>query len=63
MSGPVRILQGMRDVDVPWQHAMKAVQCLETDDLDITLVKGGDHRLSTANDLERLGRTLSDITR
>lgn len=51
---PVRILQGARDEDVPWQHAMTLVSCLAEDDVVFTLVKDGDHRLSRPEDLERL---------
>nr|TFG53638.1 MAG: alpha/beta hydrolase [Hyphomicrobiales bacterium] len=53
LSCPVRILQGMKDLDVPWQHAMKLVERLEGD-AAITLVKQGDHRLSTEQDLVRI---------
>jgi len=63
VKGPVRILQGMRDDDVPWQHAMKAIDSLDTDDIEITLIKAGDHRLSTPPDLERLGATLHEVLR
>ncbi|MEM1192955.1 MAG: alpha/beta hydrolase [Pseudomonadota bacterium] len=62
VSGPVRILQGMRDEDVPWAHALRVVDCLDSDDIDCTLVKDGDHRLSSGRDLDRLGRTLTEIT-
>ncbi len=51
---PVRILQGMRDPDVPWQHALAFADQLETDDVSITLVKDGDHRLSDDQNLARL---------
>ncbi|MEW6123363.1 MAG: alpha/beta hydrolase [Pseudomonadota bacterium] len=51
---PVRILQGVLDTDVPWQHAMSLVSCLAEDDVVFTLVKDGDHRLSRPEDLERM---------
>ena len=51
---PVRILQGMKDEDVPWNHAMRLVEMLESTDVTITLSKSGDHRLSTPADIERL---------
>jgi alpha-beta hydrolase superfamily lysophospholipase len=51
---PVHILQGMADPDVPWQHAMALVEHLATDDVTVTLVKDGDHRLSRPQDLDKL---------
>ncbi|HEX2137360.1 MAG TPA: alpha/beta hydrolase [Microvirga sp.] len=51
---PVHILQGMRDPDVPWTHAMQLVEHLPGDSVTLTLVKDGDHRLSRPEDLERL---------
>ena len=53
-SGPVRILQGMKDEPVPWQHALKIVDALESDNVELTFVKDGDHSLSRPHDLERL---------
>lgn len=52
--GPVHILQGMRDEDVPWEHAMRLVERLAGDPVSITLVKDGDHRLSRDADVARL---------
>jgi pimeloyl-ACP methyl ester carboxylesterase len=51
---PVRILQGVEDPDVPWQHAVEIVSRLASDDVVLTLVKDGDHRLSRPEDIERL---------
>lgn len=51
---PVRILQGVKDEDVPWQHAVELVSRLARDDVVLTLVKDGDHRLSRPEDIERL---------
>jgi pimeloyl-ACP methyl ester carboxylesterase len=50
----VRILQGVEDQDVPWQHAVELVSRLASDDVVLTLVKDGDHRLSRPEDIERL---------
>jgi pimeloyl-ACP methyl ester carboxylesterase len=51
---PVRILQGVQDPDVPWKHAQELVTRLAHDDVVLTLVKDGDHRLSRPEDIERL---------
>lgn len=51
---PVHILQGMQDQDVPHAHAMKLVEHLPADDVVLTLIRDGDHRLSRPQDLERM---------
>jgi pimeloyl-ACP methyl ester carboxylesterase len=51
---PVRILQGVKDEDVPWEHAVALVSRIARDDVVLTLVKDGDHRLSRPEDIERL---------
>jgi len=51
---PIRILQGALDPDVPWQHAVELVSRLAQDDVVLTMVKDGDHRLSRPEDIERL---------
>ncbi|WP_421784931.1 alpha/beta hydrolase [Hyphobacterium sp.] len=53
-DGPVRILQGMRDESVPWEHARKCVDLVTSENVVFTLIKNGDHRLSTDRDLARL---------
>ena len=57
----VRVLQGVQDPDVPFAHAMKLVSCLAQDDVVLTLVKDGDHRLSRPEDIERLLRTIDEL--
>ena len=58
---PVRILQGMKDPDVPWQHAMRLVEALASADVTIGLSKEGDHRLSTPADIARLQQTIESL--
>lgn len=58
---PVRILQGVADPDVPWQHAKALVARLACDDVVLTLVKDGDHRLSRPEDIERLIRAVAEL--
>ncbi|MEQ8282065.1 MAG: alpha/beta hydrolase [Parvibaculum sp.] len=58
---PVRILQGMKDADVPWQHAMRLVEALTGADVTIHLSKHGDHRLSTPADIARLTQTIETL--
>jgi pimeloyl-ACP methyl ester carboxylesterase len=58
---PVRLLQGMADPDVPWQHALKLVAAIAGADVQLTLVKDGDHRLSRPADLDLLARSLEAL--
>lgn len=55
---PVHILQGTADDAVPWQHAQTLADKLESDDVALTLVKDGDHRLSSDTDITRLIQTV-----
>jgi pimeloyl-ACP methyl ester carboxylesterase len=59
---PVRILQGMRDADVPWRHALALVDLLAGADVELTLIKDGDHRLSDPQDLQRLITTIAALS-
>jgi pimeloyl-ACP methyl ester carboxylesterase len=58
---PVRILQGVEDPDVPWGHAIELTSRLACDDVVLTLVKDGDHRLSRPEDIERLIRAVEEF--
>lgn len=54
LACPVRILQGTADPDVPWQHAIRLAEAIAHDDVVVTLIKNGDHRLSSPENLARL---------
>jgi pimeloyl-ACP methyl ester carboxylesterase len=58
---PVRILQGVADPDVPWRHAVELVSRLAQDDVVLSLIKDGDHRLSRPEDIERLISAVSEF--
>ena len=51
---PVRILQGAQDPDVPWRHAFELVHRLPADDVVLTMIQDGDHRLSRPQDIARI---------
>ena len=51
---PVRILQGAKDPDVPWQHAFALAHRLPAEDVVLTMIQDGDHRLSRPQDIARL---------
>ena len=58
---PVRLLHGEADTDVPWLVSQRLMAALASTDVQLTLVKGGDHRLSGKSDLALLRRIISDI--
>lgn len=62
INAPVRILQGMADEEVPWRHALEFANRLQTDDLDVTLIKTGDHRLSKPQELARIIAAITALT-
>lgn len=51
---PVRLIQGLRDLDVPPQTAARIQEKLRSQDVEVTYVKAGGHRLSEPHDLTRL---------
>ena len=59
---PVRLLHGMRDESVPWRLSLRLAERLASRDVAVTLVKDGDHRLSTPADLALLAQTLDALT-
>lgn len=58
---PVRLIQGQRDEDVPWENALTIMAKLRSKDVELQLLKAGDHRLSSDADLTRLTRTLQAL--
>ena len=60
LACPVHVLQGMKDPDVPWQHALALIDRLSGNPT-LTLIKEGDHRLSTPDDLKRIEAALDTI--
>lgn len=59
---PVRLMQGMNDPDVPWRTALALAERLTGADVQLTLIKDGDHRLSRDQDLDLLFRTLARLS-
>ena len=58
---PVHILQGLADADVPSGHALKLAALLPADDVTLSLIPDGDHRLSRPQDLDMLLRVVGDM--
>ena len=60
-EGPVRILHGMQDDVVPWQHGVRLMEALTSQDAHMHLIKDGDHRLSRPQDLDLLVATVAEL--
>jgi pimeloyl-ACP methyl ester carboxylesterase len=61
LAVPVRLLHGQRDPDVPWETALKLAERIEGPDVQVTLIKDGDHRLSRPEDLSLLCRSVAAL--
>jgi pimeloyl-ACP methyl ester carboxylesterase len=59
---PVRLLHGQDDGDVPPAISLRLAAALRSEDVQVTMVKGGDHRLSREGDIALLLRTLASLT-
>lgn len=58
---PVRLIHGQADPDVPWQLSLRLASALRSADVQVTLVKDGDHRLSRDQDIALLLRTIAAL--
>ncbi len=63
LACPVRLIHGTADPDVPWQLSLEVMQKLEAKDVELHLIKDGDHRLSSDHDLARLCRVTEEVCR
>lgn len=54
LDAPVRLIHGQRDKDVPWAISIKLAAALRSDDVQVQLIKDGDHRLSRDADIATL---------
>ena len=60
-KGPVRLIHGMQDDAVPWEHSLRIADAMESEDVEIALVKDGEHRLSRDADLARLMSAVANV--
>ena len=58
---PVRILQGAQDPDVPWRHAFALAHRLPAEDVVLTMIQDGDHRLSRPQDIDRIIAAVAEM--
>ena len=60
-DGPVRLIHGQADSDVPWEVSLRLAAAVRSADVQVQLIKDGDHRLSRPADIALLLRTLADL--
>ncbi|MCJ8149210.1 alpha/beta hydrolase [Shinella sp. H4-D48] len=60
---PVHILQGMADPDVPYSHAVRLMEHLSGDDVVLTMIRDGDHRLSRPQDIAKILEAAETLAR
>ena len=58
---PVRLLHGLEDISVPWETALRIQKLLRSTNVEVTLIKNGDHRLSKEEDLKRLKQKVLEL--
>lgn len=58
---PTHLLHGMQDPDVPWQLSVQLAEKMAREDVAITLVKNGDHRMSTPENLALIRQTVQEM--
>jgi pimeloyl-ACP methyl ester carboxylesterase len=63
LTCPVRLLHGQMDADVPWDIALRLASALASNDVRVTLIKDGDHRLSRPQDIGLLLAEIAGIGR
>ncbi|TKD51789.1 alpha/beta fold hydrolase [Sphingomonas baiyangensis] len=61
LAVPARLIQGMRDAEVPWERACRLVQLIAADDVRTVLIKDGDHRLSRDADIAIILQAIDEV--
>jgi pimeloyl-ACP methyl ester carboxylesterase len=60
-TGKVRLIHGLNDDVVPWQHGLRLLEAIDAPDIAMTLIKNGDHRLSRRQDISALVEMVADL--
>ncbi len=61
VEAPIRIMHGLLDPDVPWQHSVELLDRIDSADIRLTLIKDGEHRLSRPQDLALLFALIAEV--
>ncbi|MEN3749412.1 alpha/beta hydrolase [Sphingomonas sp. HF-S3] len=60
-DGPVRLIQGQQDKEVPWERAVRLAELIRSAQVQTWLIKDGDHRLSRDTDIALIIRGVEDV--
>ena len=63
IDSPVRLIHGQRDDDVPWDISTRLAEALRSDNIQVTLIKDGDHRLSRDQDIALILQTVEALSK
>jgi pimeloyl-ACP methyl ester carboxylesterase len=58
---PVRLIHGELDRDVPLEVAFRTLRQLRSADVQLTVIKGGGHRLSEPHEIQTILRTVGEL--
>jgi pimeloyl-ACP methyl ester carboxylesterase len=61
-DGPVRIFLGLQDEAIPVEHVLRTADAITSQDIEITLIKNGDHRLSDQDDLNKIRAAVAALS-
>ena len=61
IKSPVRLIQGMKDMDVEWQTAHRIKNAISSDDVEVILLEEADHRLSSPDQFNILNKTVEKL--
>jgi pimeloyl-ACP methyl ester carboxylesterase len=61
LACPVRLLHGQADPDVPHTISLRLAAALHSSDVQVTLIKDGDHRLSRPGDIALILRSVAEL--
>lgn len=58
---PMRLVHGMHDEEVPWSYSARIAEKAESHDVEVHLIKDGDHRLSKPHELDVITASVAEV--